>query len=74
MQRRRRRDRHLRHGLGNRLQEPEVLDHRVRGREADLAVNMQSLGLGLGALELQSLGHAHQLDAIEMLQEIVVPP
>src|SRR5450432_174885 len=35
---------------------------------------MQPLGLGLGALELQTLRHAHQLDAVEMAQEIVMPP
>ena len=46
----------------------------MRGREVDLAVDMQSLGLGLRALELQALRHAHQFHAVEMAEEIVVPP
>ena len=44
------------------------------GREVDPAVNVQALGLGLRALELQALRHAHQLDAVEPGQEIVMPP
>jgi hypothetical protein len=44
------------------------------GREIDLAVDMQALGLGLRALELQALRHAHQLDAVELREEIVMPP
>ena len=74
MQRRRRRDGHLGHRLGHRLQVLEVVDHGMRGREVDLAVHMQALGLGLRALELQALRHAHQFDAVEMAEEIVVPP
>ena len=50
-----------------------MFDHRMVG-EVDLAVDMQPLGLGLRALELQALGHAHQLDAVEAGQEIVMPP
>ena len=52
----------------------EVVDHGMRGREVDLAVHMQALGLGLRALELQALRHAHQFHAVEMAEEIVVPP
>src|SRR5690242_11293269 len=46
----------------------------MRRREVDLAVHVQALGLGLRALELQALRHAHQFDAVELREEIVVPP
>ena len=73
VQRRGRRDRHLGRGFRHRLQELEVLDHRMIGK-IDLAVDMQAFGLGFRALELQPLSHAHQLDAVQGGQEIVVPP
>ena len=37
-------------------------------------MDMQPLSLGLRALELQALRDAHQFDAVEMAEEIVVPP
>ena len=73
MQRGRRGDRHLRHRRRHRLEEPEMLDHRMAG-EVDPPVDVQSLGLGLGPFELQALRHADQLDAVEVFEEIVVPP
>src|SRR5260370_19775831 len=46
----------------------------MRRREVDLAMDVQALGLCLGALELQALGDADELDAVGLGQEIVVPP
>ena len=75
VQRRRRRDGHLGHRRpGDRFQEPEMAEHGMAGREIDPAVNVQAFRLGLRALELQALRHAHQLDAVELAQEVVVPP
>src|SRR6185503_19427585 len=44
------------------------------GREIELARDLQALGLGLHAMELDALRSAHALAAREMPEEIEVPP
>ncbi len=74
MENARARDRHLGHELRVRLQELEMLDHRVVRRPADLANNVHGLGLGLDAVEGDAVIELHQFAAIEAGQEIEVPP
>ena len=69
----RRRDRHLRHHLGVRLQKLEVLQHRVIG-EADLAGDLDAQRLGLHALKLDAVVELVEFDAVEHAEEIEMPP
>ncbi len=73
VQRRRRRDRHLRHRLGVRRDEPEMLDHRVRAVGAERAYHPQHHRLGLRALELDLALAQIGFDAVELAEEVVVP-
>ena len=73
MQRRRRRDGHLRRLLGVRLHELEMLDHRMRLVAAELADHAQHHRLRLPALELDLALAQIGLDAVELAEEIVVP-
>ena len=43
-------------------------------READLAVDLDALGLGLHALELDAVVELHDVDAVEESEEVEVPP
>ena len=67
-------DGHLRHQAGMRLEEPEVLEHRVIVRPAELAGDGDALRLGLHAVELDAVVELDQLAALEMRQEIEMPP
>src|SRR5262249_35612438 len=73
MQGRRRRDGHLRRDLAMRLEEAEVIEHRVR-REAELALDLQALRLGLHAGELDAGRGLIRLDTVEAAEEVEVPP
>ena len=67
------RDGHLRRPLGVRLDEPEVIDHRMTA-VAELPDDTHALGLGLGALEGDAAVRDGGLGAVESLHEIEVPP
>src|SRR5580700_3851384 len=67
-----RRDRHLRHGSRMSFEKLEMLQHRVTG-EAELAVDLDALGLGLHAMELNGVGGVER-DAVETAEEVEVPP
>ena len=56
------------------LQEPEVLEHRVVGREADRPVDVQPERAGLHALELDAVVELDHIDAVEHSEEVEVPP
>src|SRR4051812_41770959 len=73
MQRRRRRDRHLRRLLGVRLHELEMLDHRMRHVAAELLVDAQQDWPRLRALELELALADIGFDAIEPDQEVGLP-
>src|SRR5260221_6198328 len=73
MQRRRRRDGHLRRDLGVGFEKLEVRQHRMVGK-ADLAEDAQPLRLGLHAAELDALLGLVNLDAVEHPEKVEVPP
>ncbi len=54
------------------FEELEVLQHRVAG-EAELAVDLDALGLGLHAVELDGVGGIER-DAVETAEEVEMPP
>src|SRR5207253_994287 len=68
-----RRDRHLRRHLGVLLDEAEIVEVRMAG-EIDLADHALALGLGLDACKLDALAGGIELDAVETLVEIELPP
>jgi hypothetical protein len=72
MERRRRRDRHLRRDVAVRLQELEMLDHRMVD-EIDLTGDLDCLGFRLDAVKFDRR-RADHLDALQSLEEIEVPP
>ena len=55
------------------LEEAEMLEVRMAG-EIDLADDAHALGLGLDAGELDALAGRVELDAVEPLEEIELPP
>ena len=69
----RRRDGHFRHHLGVRLQELEVLQHRMIGK-SDLAGDLDAARLGLHALKLNAVIELVDFHAVEHAEEIEVPP
>src|SRR5260221_12471669 len=73
MQRRRRRDGHLRRDLGVGFEKLEVRQHRMVGK-ADLAHDAQPLRLGLYAPELDALLGLVNLDAVQHPEKVEVPP
>ena len=73
MQRRRRRDRHLRRLFGVRLHELEMLDHRMRDVAAELLVDAQQDRPRLRALELELALADIGLDPVERDQEVGLP-
>ncbi len=73
MERRGRRDAHLRRQLGVLLQELEVLDHRMVG-EPDLAGDLDRARLGLHALELDAVVELVDLDVVQHPVEVEMPP
>src|SRR5215470_1992647 len=73
MQRRGRRDRHLGRDLGVVLDEAEMLEVRMAG-EIDLADHAHALGLGLDAGEGDALAGGVELDPVEPLVEVELPP
>ena len=73
MQRRGRRDGHLRNRPGMRGDELEMLDHGMGTVGAELAHHAQHHRLGLRPLELDLALAEIGLDAIELTEEIVVP-
>src|SRR5215475_789661 len=74
MQHRRRRDAHLRHHLGVRLHEAEVIKHRVVGREVELAGNAVSFGPRLDTMKLDAVRQRDLLAASEPPAEVEMPP
>ena len=60
--------------LVDRLQEAEMLQHRVVGGKADLSGDLQRLRLGLHALELDAVLGLDDVDAVERAEEIEMPP
>src|SRR5204863_10062135 len=68
-----RRNGHLRHDLGVRLQELEMLKMLV-AREAELADDADRLGRGLDAREHDALAGVEHLDAVETFVEVEMPP
>jgi hypothetical protein len=44
------------------------------GREADLGGDIQAVGLGVDAMELDRLLADHEVDAVEPGQEVEMPP
>src|SRR6185369_5152 len=73
VQRARRRDRHLRRHLAVRLEILEMLDMRMGG-ETDLADDAHAFGLGGDAGELDALADLIELNTVETLVEIELPP
>jgi hypothetical protein len=73
MQRRRRRNRHLRRLAGVRRHEAEVVEHRMARKGAELADHAQHHRLGLRALERDLALPEIGLDAVELAEEVVVP-
>ncbi len=73
VQRRGRRDRHLRRHLGVVLDEAKMVEVRVVG-EADLADDAHALGLGLDPGKGDALAGGIELGAVEPLVEIELPP
>ena len=55
------------------LDEAEIVDVRMRG-EADAAGHAHALGLGLDAVEDDAVADLIELDAVEPLEEIELPP
>src|SRR6185312_6129027 len=72
VERRGRRNAHFRRRLADALEEFEMLDLRMPG-EVDLAGDLQRLGLGVDAVELDRR-RADLLDAFQAPEEIEVPP
>src|SRR6185312_12076679 len=68
------RNRHLGDELGARLEELEVLQHRVGGGPAELAGDGDALGLGLHAVKLDALVELDELAALEPGEEVEMPP
>src|SRR5262249_39416577 len=73
VERRRRRDGDLRRTRRVRLDELEMLQHRVVGK-AELADDARALRAGLHALERDALLHHVALGAVEAPEEVEVPP
>src|SRR3954447_12028020 len=69
----RRRDCHLRHHPGMRLQKLEMLEHRMIA-ETDLAGDMHRARFGFDALELDAMLGVANVDAVEHAEEVEVPP
>src|SRR5262245_23762237 len=67
-----RRNGHLWRDFRMRLEELEVINHRVV-READFADDAEGARLGLNTLELNSVIDFIDLDAVEHAEEIVMP-
>ena len=59
---------------GVRRHELEMLDHRMRPGEAELADDVGPLGLGLHPGELDAVLDLLHHDAVEAAEEIEVPP
>ena len=57
-----------------RLEEAEVLEHRVVGGEADRSVDVQAERTGLHALELDAVVELDDVDAVQHPEEVEVPP
>ena len=74
MQHRRRGDGHLRRPRDIGFEEAEVVEHRMRSGKTDLAENARRLGLGLHAGKLDAVIDVDEFDAVELRQEIIVPP
>ena len=74
MHHRRRRDAHFRRHPRDRLQEAEMLEHRMVRREVDLAGDLVALRPGRDAVELDAMRQRDLLDAVEAPEEIEVPP
>src|SRR3954470_13298256 len=73
MQRRGRRDRHLRRHAGMALEEAEMLEVRMAG-EIDLVHDAHAFGLGLDPGKGNALAGGVEFNAIEPLVEIELPP
>ena len=73
MERRRRRDRHFRRDAGMRFEKLEMLQHRMAGK-ADLAGDLDALGLGLHAVKLDAVLGGVGRHAVEAAEEIEMPP
>src|SRR5262249_44795340 len=73
MERRGRRDRHLRRRLGARPHETEMLDHRMAVDAAELALEAQQDRPRLRALELELALARVAFDPVERQQEVVLP-
>jgi hypothetical protein len=73
MQRRRRRDRHLRRDAGAVLEETEVVEMVMAG-EADLADDADAFGLGRDPSEGDAVLGGIELDAVEPFVEVELPP
>ena len=73
MQARRRRDRHLRRHARVRLDEFEMLEHRMAAEVPSLPVTRSIIGFGLSALELDLALAEIGFDAVELAEEIVIP-
>ncbi len=73
MKGRRRRDRHLRRGPRVAFEKLEMLQHRMAG-EADFIGDLDALGFGLHAVELNAAFGGERRDAVEALEEVEVPP
>jgi hypothetical protein len=67
------RDGHLRRHFGVRLEEAEVLQHRMAGKP-DLANDADAPRLGLDALELDAVIEFVDLDPVQHAVEVEVPP
>src|SRR5262249_41211897 len=64
---------HLGDGARVRLQEFEMLDHRLAGK-AELPDDPDALRLGLHALELDAVVELVELDAVQHGEEVEMPP
>ncbi len=73
MERRRRRDRHLRGDRSMVLDEAEVVEMRMAG-EADLVDHPHTLSLGLDTCKLDALAGRVELDPVEPFVEVELPP
>src|SRR5262245_4673243 len=67
-------DGHLRHEPGVGLQEPEVTNHRVVGREVEPARHLEALWLSLDPPELDAVVEHDPLATLKLPEEIEVPP
>src|SRR5208337_2271641 len=64
---------HLGEDAGVRLEELEVLQHRMVG-ESELALDANALRLGLHAVKLDAVIELVEFDAVEHAEEIEMPP